>query len=103
MHHTFSATKNVKTRFSHAELYKIIVEDNRVCLSKYRHWLSYIFNIWSQIAQLSVHFLNPIRTTMHQGRLDALSLLCIEADVLFKINFGDMIKDFAIKKVGESF
>ena len=26
-HHMFSVTKNVKTRFSHAELYKIIVED----------------------------------------------------------------------------
>ena len=41
---------------------------------------------------------NSIRTTMQQGRLDALSLLSIEADMLCKINFGDRIKDFAIKK-----
>jgi len=31
VHHKFSATKNVKTRFSHAELYKIILEDNIEC------------------------------------------------------------------------
>ena len=35
---------------------------------------------------------------MQQGRLDALSLLSTEADVLRKINFEDLIKDFAIKK-----
>ena len=29
--HKFSATENVKTRFSHAELYKIILEDNIEC------------------------------------------------------------------------
>ena len=46
---------------------------------------------------------NPIRTTMQQGRLDALSLLSIEADVLHTISFEDLIKDFAIKKVGENF
>jgi len=30
--HKFSATNNVKTRFSHAELYKIILEDNIECV-----------------------------------------------------------------------
>ena len=30
---------------------------------------------------------------MQQGRQDALSLLSIEADVLRKINFEDLIKD----------
>lgn len=34
-----------KIGFSHAELYKIIVEDNIECLSKWRHFLLYIFNI----------------------------------------------------------
>ena len=47
--HKFSATKIVKTRFSHAEL------------------------------------------------------LCIEADGLRKIDYGDLIKDFARKKVGENY
>ncbi len=46
---------------------------------------------------------NTNRTTMQQGRLDALSLLSIEADVLRKISFEDLIKDFAIKKVEENF
>ena len=36
---------------------------------------------------------------MQQGRLDVLSLLCIEADVLRKIGYEDLIKDFARKKV----
>ena len=35
---------------------------------------------------------------MQQGRLDAVFLLCIESDVLRKINFEDLIKDFTIKK-----
>jgi len=30
--HKFSAIKNVKTRFSHAEFYKIILEDNIECV-----------------------------------------------------------------------
>ena len=34
---------------------------------------------------------------MQQGRLDASSLLSIEADVLHKISFEDLIKNFAIK------
>lgn len=35
---------------------------------------------------------------MQQGRLEALSLLAIEADVLRKISFDDVIKDFATRK-----
>ena len=44
-----------------------------------------------------------IRTSMQQGRLDALSLFSIEADVLHMICFEDLIKDSTIKKVGENF
>ena len=40
---------------------------------------------------------------MQQDRLDALSLLCIEADVLRKIGCEDLIKEFARKKVGENY
>jgi len=29
--HKFSATENVKTKFSHAELYQIVLEDNIEC------------------------------------------------------------------------
>ena len=38
---------------------------------------------------------NPLRAKMQQERLDSLSLLFIEADILRKINFDDVIKDFA--------
>ena len=38
---------------------------------------------------------NLDRTTMRQEKLDSLSLLMIETDLLRKINFGDIIKDFA--------
>ena len=41
---------------------------------------------------------NPLRTTMQQGRLNVLSLLYIETDVLRKIGYEDLIKDFARKK-----
>jgi len=40
---------------------------------------------------------------MQQGRLYAISLLCIAAYVLRKIGYKDLIKDFARKKVGESY
>ena len=44
------------------------------------------------------HIKNPNRTTMRQERLESLSLLMIEADLLCQINFEDLIKDFANKK-----
>ena len=46
---------------------------------------------------------NPLRTTMQQGRLEDLSLLCIEADVLRKIDYEDIIRDLARKQVGEKY
>jgi DNA (cytosine-5)-methyltransferase 1 len=41
---------------------------------------------------------NPNRTTMRQERLEFLSLLMSEADLLRQINFEDLIKYFANKK-----
>ena len=38
---------------------------------------------------------NPNGTTMRHERLDSLYLLLIEADLLPKINFYDIVKDFA--------
>ena len=46
---------------------------------------------------------NPIKTSMQQGRLHALSVLCLEVDVLCKLDHKDLIKDFARKKVGENY
>ena len=103
--HKFSATKNIKTRFCHAELYKIIVEDNieyvfpNVVIG-FRLFLTLVVTICSaehSFSQLK-YIKYPFRITMQQGRLDDLTLLSKEADVLRMINFGDMIKDFAIKK-----
>lgn len=82
VHHKFSATINVKTRFSHAELYKIIVEDNIECAFPnvdicFRIFLTLMVTNCSaerSFSQLK-YIKNPNRTTMKQGRLDALSLL----------------------------
>ena len=41
---------------------------------------------------------NPYRTTMGQERLDSLSLLCIEADVLRSVAYENVIKDVALAK-----
>ena len=42
-------------------------------------------------------------TTMRQERLESLSLLMIEADLLGQISFGDLIKDVANKKCRRKF
>ena len=41
---------------------------------------------------------NPKRSTMRQERLDSLSLLCIESDILRRITFEDVIDEFARQK-----
>ena len=103
--HKSIATTNVKTRFSHAELYKIIVEDNIECAFPnvdigFRIFLTLMVKNCSAERSFSrlKYIKNPMRTTMQQDRLDALSLLSIEADVLHEISFEDLIKDTAIKK-----
>ena len=80
--HKFSKTKNVKTRFSHAELYKILVEDSIECVFPNVDIGFCIFltltvtncSAERSFSQLK-HIKNPTRTTMKQGRLGALSLL----------------------------
>ena len=42
---------------------------------------------------------NPYRITMGQERLDSLSLLCIEADMLRSVDSEDVVKDFALAKL----
>jgi len=97
----------VKTRFSRAELYKIILEDNIECAFPivdiaFRIFLTLMVISWSDERSCSrlKYIKIPLRTTMQQ---DALSLLCIEADVLGKIGYKDLIKDFAKKKVGKNY
>ena len=38
---------------------------------------------------------NPNRTTIRQEKLDSLSLLMTETDLLLKIKFDDIIQDFS--------
>ena len=86
-------------------LNKVIVEDNIECaFSKRRDQLAYDLTLmvtncttersFSQIKRIN----NPNRTTMRQERLESLSLLMIETDLLRQINFEALIKDFANKK-----
>lgn len=101
----FGATKDVKARFSHADLYKVIVEDNIECAFpnveiSLRIFLTLMVTNCAterSFSQLK-HIQNPNRTTMRQERLESLFLLMIEADLLRQINFEDLIKDFARKK-----
>lgn len=103
--HEFSATNNGKTRFSHAELYKIIVEENIECgfpnvdISFHIFLTLMVTNCTAECSFSRLKYIkNSMRTTMQQGWLEALSLWSIEADILHKISFEDLIKDFAITK-----
>ena len=42
---------------------------------------------------------NEKRSTMHQSRLNALSLISIENDFVKNINFSELIQNFANSKV----
>ena len=45
------------------------------------------------------HIKNELRTTMLQGKLSALSIMCIESDKLRQLSFNDLIEEFAHQKV----
>jgi len=88
---------------NNAELYDIIVQD-QICSvfpnldNAFRISLSFMLtNVSSKrsFSQLK-RIKNRYRTTMSQERLDSLSLLCIEADMLHSVDFDDVIKDFAL-------
>ena len=100
-----SATKSGNIGFCHAELYKVMVKVNMECAFPNVEISLHIFLTlmvtncsaecpFSQLKRIR----NPNRTTMRQEKLDSLSLLMIEADLWRKINFDDMIKDFARHK-----
>ena len=84
---------------------KVIVEDNIECAFpnieiSLRIFLTLMITnctterSFSQMKRIK----NPNRTTMRQERLESLSLLMIEADLLRQINFEYLIKAFANKK-----
>ena len=110
MRHKFSTEKNVETRFSQTELYKIIADDNiqcafldlDICLCIFLTFLVTNCSAERSFPQLK-YIDNFNRTAMQQGRLDCLSLVITEANVLLMMSFDDLIKNFATKKVGGSF
>ncbi|XP_065667306.1 uncharacterized protein LOC136087768 [Hydra vulgaris] len=96
-----AASKSENNTFNHGELYQVIIRDNIECAFPnveiaFRIFLTLmVFNCstkcsFSQLKRTK----NPNRSTMKQERLDPLSLLMIEADMLRKINFDDILKDF---------
>ncbi|XP_065650711.1 uncharacterized protein LOC136078824 [Hydra vulgaris] len=101
------ASKN--NTLNHGELYQLAVRDNIECAFPNVEITFHIFltlmvtncSIKSSYSQLK-RTKNPSRSTMKQERLDSLSLLMIEADMLKltitiysrKNNFDDLLKDF---------
>ena len=86
--------------------YKVFVEDNMKCafpnveISLCIFLTLMVTNCTTECSFSQMkHIKNPNRTTMKQERLESLSLLMIEADLLCQINFEDLIKDFANKKM----
>jgi hypothetical protein len=78
---------------------KVIVEDNIECVFpnvdiSLRIFLTLMVTnctterSFSQMKRIK----NPNKTTMRQKRLESLSLLMIEADLLCQINFEDLIR-----------
>ncbi|XP_065672158.1 uncharacterized protein LOC136089982 [Hydra vulgaris] len=96
-----AALKSENNMFNHGELYQVIVRDNIECVFPnveiaFRIFLTLMVTNCSterSFSQLK-RTKNPNRSTMKQERLDSLSLLMIEADMLRKINFDYRLKDF---------
>ena len=96
----FSSINNQKTKFTHAELYKIITDDSVECAFPNVDIAFCIFltlmitncSAERSFSQLK-YIKNPLRTSMKQSRLDSLSILNIEADLVRKTSFEDIVKD----------
>ena len=101
--HKFETTK--KTSFTHMELYKIIMDDKLESVFSNVEIALRIFltlmvtncsteRSFSQLKRVK----SPDRSVMVQDRLDSQSLLMIQAKVLRKLTFEDIIRDFAKMK-----
>ena len=98
-------TSLVQQKLDWVMLNKVIVEDNIECAFPNLEISLRIFltlmvtnctteRPFSQMKRIK----NPNRTPMRQERLESVSLLMIETDMLRQIDFEDLIKDFANKK-----
>ena len=83
---------------------KVMVKDNIVCsipnveISLRIFLTLMVANCSAERSFSQLKRKNPNRTTMIQEKLDSLSLLMIEADLLRKIYLDDIIKDFSSHK-----
>jgi len=106
--HKFSGLS--KDSVSHAEIYRIIIDDNLECVfpnveTSLRIFLSLMVTNCSterSFSQLK-HIKDPNRSTMGQGRLDSLSLLKIHPDLVRKIDLEKVSREFAVKKSRKKF
>uniref|UniRef100_A0A8C3HPZ8 Uncharacterized protein n=1 Tax=Chrysemys picta bellii TaxID=8478 RepID=A0A8C3HPZ8_CHRPI len=94
-----------KMKFRHIDLHDTILKDGIQCEFPNVELALRIFltlmitncsaeRSFSQLKRIK----NPQRTTMCQDRLDSLSLLCMEADMLHRVSFDELIQNFAIRK-----
>ena len=86
-------------------MYKIITDDNVECAFPNLNTASHMFPTLMVTNCSAEHSFsqqkcikNSLRTSTEQSRSDSLSILSTEADLLRKITFIDIIKDFAVKK-----
>ena len=106
--HKFSGLS--KDSVSHAEIYRIIIDDNLECVfpnveTSLRIFLSLMVTNCSterSFSQLK-HIKDPNRSTMGQGRLDSLSLFKIHPDLVRKIDLEKVSREFAVKKSRKKF
>ena len=93
------------TKFSDLDLYNSLVEDKirtvfpNVKIAQRIFQTLMITNCSAERSFFQMKTIrNTQRTTMCQDRRDALSLLCIEAEMLRLVSFDEIIKDLAIRK-----
>ena len=95
----------LKTEFTHSELYEILIRDKLESVFPnveiaFRIFLTLMITNCS--AERSFSKLKRIksaqRSIMSQERLDMLSLMYIESDVLREIDFDDIVEDFIDRK-----
>lgn len=93
------------TTYSHQDLYDIIINDGiksafpnvEVVLRMFLTLMVTNCSGERSFSQLK-RIKNELRSTMNQDRLSSLSLLCIECEQMRKINFDDLIVDYAMQK-----
>lgn len=102
---SYVKSKLGEKRYSHADLYEIIIRDELSSVFPNVEIAIHIFltlmitncsteRSFSQLKRIK----NIHRATMGQERLRMLSLMCIESDVLRKLNLGAIIDKFSTEK-----